>query len=529
MTIPTTAVLEPVRADDSLRGQVAAATPIAQFLKQPWVRILGLTIGALFILGYHPFVDDAAIYVAGVEKIVSPSLFQQHSEYILPHLQHSLFSVGLGWIVRLTHAPLLPALFATYIFSLWLTLLACWRLSCQLFARSEARWGATTLLAVTMTLPVAGSALFFMDPYLTARSFSTPVILFALVFALQRRPLPTVLCLLLAVLLHPLMGAYAVAYVAVFWLIRDQRWRWLTGLTLLIFAGAFFVMHLAVLQHASAGYRAAALSRSYFFLNHWAWYEVFGLFPPLAAAWIFCARRNFSLNCNCSNVSATSVYVGAGAVVFSALFVHTSGPFQLASLQPLRAFHLIYLIFFLVLGSVLGQFLLRRHTVAWILCFGTVAAIMLTVQIRTYPDLAHVEWPWSTPQNPWEQAFLWIRGNTPDNSFFALDPRYQSLPHESTLGFRAAAERSALPDWSKDGGVAAIDPKIAPEWFAEATLEDHWSRWSDQERAQRLAPYHVDWVVLSTSRPTNLPCPYQNALVRVCQLSTETAQLKKTP
>ncbi|HUZ04060.1 MAG TPA: hypothetical protein VMU62_01790 [Acidobacteriaceae bacterium] len=144
------------------------------------------------------------------------------------------------------------------------------------------------------------------------------------------------------------------------------------------------------------------------------------------------------------------------------------------------------------------------------------------MQERTYPALAHLEWPWTAPQNPWEQAFLWIRNNTPDNSLFALDPNYQSLPGESTVGFRAAAERSALPDWSKDGGIAAIYPQIAPEWFAEAQMESNWRHWSDQERRQHLAPYHVGWVVLSASLPTQLDCPYQNALVRVCQLPTDT-------
>ena len=529
MTATSTVLDSPVCTHDSTRAARARVSPLARLLRRPSVRLLGLTIGALLVLGYHPFVDDAAIYVAGVEKIITPGLFQQHAEYILPHLQHSLFSLGLGWAMRLTHAPLLPTLFATYVFSLWLTLLACWQLSCHLFARSEARWSATTLLAATMTLPVAGSSLFFMDPYLTARSFSTPVSLFALIFALERKPLYATLSLLLAVLLHPLMGAYAVAYVIVLWLLRDEHWKLLGGLTLAVFAGTFFAMHTPMLQHASDGYRAAALSRSYFFLSRWKWYEIFGLFPPLVAAWIFCARDRFNLHGKFCSVCATSIYVGVSALLFSILFVHTSGPLMLASLQPLRMFHLIYLIFFLSLGSVLGRYILHRRMLAWVLCFGAIGAIMLTVQLRTYPALAHVEWPWAAPQNPWERAFLWIRHNTPDNALFALDPRYQALPDESTVGFRAMTERSALPDWSKDGGIAAIYPQIAPEWLADARMEDNWSQWSDAQRLQYLTPYHVRWVVLSTTMSTRLPCPYQNSLVRVCQLSKETALLKKNP
>lgn len=495
--------------------------------RQPWLRLLALTFGSLLILGYHPFVDDAAIYIAGVEKIVTPALFPQHSEYILPHLQHSLFSVGMGWLIRLTHAPLLPTLFATHILSLWLTLLACWQLSCRFFQRPESsqpsRWAATTLLAAAMTVPVAGTALTFMDPYLTARSFSTPVILFALVFAIDRKALLTGLCLLLATLLHPLMGAYAVAYIAAFWLLRARRGKVLFLLTAAIFAAAFVATHLSALQHVSQGYRVAVLSRSYFFLQHWEWYEIFGLFPPLVAAGFYCARHKFNLqNTNCA-ISAASLSTGVAALLFSILFVHPTGILFFASMQPLRAFHLLYLIFFLFLGGVLGRYLLQRRIAAWLLGFGALSALMLAVQLLTYPALSHVEWPWATAKNPWAQAFLWIRTQTPQNALFALDPRYQYLPEESTLGFRAMAERSALPDWSKDGGVAAIYPKIAPEWLTDAKAEDPWTQWSDAQRQQALAPYHVSWVVLSASQPTNLPCPYQNSLVQVCQLAPEPA------
>ena len=494
-------------------------------MRHPQVRIVLLALIALFILGYHPFTDDAAIYVAGVEKTVHPALFQQHTEYILPHLQHSLFSFATGWMIRLTHLPLLPALFATYVISLWLMTLGSWRVSCLLFARPEARWAATTLLTVTLSLPVAGTALTFVDPYLTARSFSTPVILFALAAALEYKALRTVLLLVLAVLLHPLMGAYGATYIAVLWLLRSRNWKLLASLTVAIFAGTLFAAHTSVLQYASQGYAVATLSRSYFFLSRWTWYEAFGLFPPLAAAWIGCRRSRPAILQNCGPVCAASLYTGLCALLFSIAFVHPAGPLLLASLQPLRAFHLLYWLFFLMLGGVLGSVLLQRRAWAWVACFGAIAAVMFTVQTRTYPALAHLESPWSAPQNPWEQAFSWIRTHTPDGALFALDPQYQSLPQEDTVGFRAAAERSALPDWSKDGGIAAIYPQIADRWLADASAQTGWRSWNDAQRIKILAPYHVSWIVLATTQSTRLPCPYQNSLVRVCQLSTDAARL----
>ena len=493
------------------------------WLHLPAVRIVLLTLISLFVLGYHPFTDDAAIYVAGVEKTVHPALFTQHTEYILPHLQHSLFSFATGWLIRLAHLPLLPSLFAAYVLSLWLTTLGSWRLSCRLFARTESRWAATTLLAVTLALPVAGTALTFVDPYLTARSFSTPVILFAIVAALDRKPLRTLLLILFAILLHPLMGVYGAVYLAVLWLVRDRQWKLLAAITMIIFAATLAATHTSLLRYSSPGYAAATLSRSYFFLSRWKWYEIFGLFPSLAAAWVGCLRCRPALLQNCGDVCAASLYTGLCAVLFSIAFVHPSGPLLLASLQPLRVFHLLYWLFFLMLGGMLAK-LLQHRAWAWILCFGTIAALMFTVQMSTYPSLAHLELPWVAPQNPWEQAFAWIRTNTPSGALFALDPHYQSLPQEDTVGFRAAAERSALPDWSKDGGIAAIYPQIADRWLIDARAQTGWQTWDDAQRMKILAPYHVDWVVLSATQPTSLSCPYQNSLVRVCQLGSSASR-----
>lgn len=493
-------------------------TRLLHALKEPSVFLPLLTLVSLLIHGYHPYVDDAAIYVAGIEKVIHPSLFPTHTEYVLPHLRHSLFSFALGWLIRALHVRLSYALFATYLVSLWLMLFACWRLTCLLFAKSVARWGAILLITATLTLPVAGSAIFFIDPYLTARSFSTPATLLAIVYTLERRVLLTVLCLATAFVFHPLMAAYAIGYVLALVLLRRRAWKWLAGLLVPVLALGAFASHAGSLLGNSPAYQAATMSRSYFFLGHWAWFEIFGLFPPLAAAFIYWARRDFQLQSNYCRISAASLYVGGVAVLFAALFARTDGSFLLARLQPLRAFQLIYILFFLLLGSVLGEYVLRRRWWAWMACFATVAAIMFTVQIKTYPSLTHVEWPWIQSQNPWEQAFLWIRGNTPRDALFALDPHYQQQPHEDTIGFRAMTQRSVLADWNKDGGVAAIYPAVAQKWWNQVTTIHDFSAWNDRQRIQALAPYRVTWIVLARHAVTNFDCPYINSAVRVCRL-----------
>lgn len=519
---PASSLLSPSLADS------ATTRRPWNFLQHPAVFISGLTLLALLVQGYHPFVDDAAIYIAGIEKVIHPSLFPVHAEYVLPHLKHSLFSIALGWLVRGLHIPLRYALFISYVGSLWMMVYACWRLSVLLFSSPRARAGAMLLMTATLTLPVAGSAIFILDPYLTARSFSTPLTLLAIAYALDRRMLATTVCLLGAFILHPLMAAYAVGYVIALAIVRARRWGTLAAATIGVMLIGLVASHAGALLGASPAYRAATVSRDYFFLDKWEWFEVFGLFPPLVASFVYLFRSNFRVRSNYGLIAAASLYVGALAILFAVCYARTDNSFLLARLQVLRSFQIIYILFFLLLGSLLGQFVLGRRWWAWAGGFTAVAAIMFTVQLSIYPALKHVEWPWARSHNPWAQAFLWIRYNTPQDAYFALDPYYQQLPQEDTLGFRAMTERSVLPDWSKDGGIAAIDPALAQPWWNQVTQTRNFSRWNDLQRIQTLAPYGVNWIVLPASTPTLFACPYQNSAVRVCRLPADIAFLSQS-
>jgi len=499
------------------------------FLQRPAVFLSGLTLLALLVQGYHPYVDDAAIYIAGIEKVIHPSLFPLHAEYVLPHLKHSLFSLALGSLVRGFHIPLRYALFFSYIASLWMMLFACWRLSRLLFSSPRGRAGAMLLITATLTLPVAGTAIFILDPYLTARSFSTPLTLFAIAYAVERRMLAAAVCLLGAFILHPLVAAYAVGYVVALALVRAQRWRTLAASTVGVMLIGLVASHAGALLGASPAYRVATVSRDYFFLDKWEWFEIFGLFPPLVAAFVDLFRTHFRIRSNYGLIAAVSLYVGALAILFAVCYTRTDNSFLLARLQVLRSFQIIYILFFLLLGNLLGKYVLGRRWWAWVASFTAIAALMFAVQLSLYPALKHLEWPWARSHNPWAQAFLWIRHNTSQDAYFALDPYYQQQPQEDTLGFRAMTERSVLPDWSKDGGIAAIDPALAKQWWNQVTQTKNFSRWNDLQRIKTLAPYGVNWVVLPASMPTQFDCPYQNSAVRVCHLPADIAVLAQPP
>lgn len=121
-------------------------------------------------------------------------------------------------------------------------------------------------------------------------------------------------------------------------------------------------------------------------------------------------------------------------------------------------------------------------------------------------------------RNAWVQGFEWVRVNTLSDALFAMDADYIHAPGEDAQNFRAIAERSVLPDASKDGGEASIAPDLAKAWAEGVAAQDGLNAASDAERLARLRPLGVAWIVLDAGARTQFACPYANASVRVCKL-----------
>jgi hypothetical protein len=474
-----------------------------------------LTPFVLLVHGYHPFADDAGIYVAGIRSMLDPRLFVADAEFVTAHTHLSIFSHLFAGAIRLFHVPLELALLTAYLLSIFAFLLGCLRLSQRIFKDAHIQWGATLLSAALFTLPVAATALAIMDPYVTARSFSTPFSLFALAACMDRVWFRAAGWLLLTTIMHPLMGVYLAAFLLTYLLISEGRWIWFVLSCVCAFAsgGVLYVLT----QHAALpeGYREAALSRRYFFLSQWQWFEWLGLAIPLLLMLTASLR---SSNRAVRNLCTACMATGTTACLISICFIHTSGSFFLARLQPLRAFQVIYIIGVLLLGGFLANYLRGSRAIAGAVLLMLSAGFMMFVQGQTYQTSAHIEWPFLTPRNPWQQAFLWVRSNTPRNAVFALDSDYTKERAEDTQGFRATAGRSALVDDLKDGGVVAIFPALAPQWKKQRDLEIGLNRITDEERIARLRPLGVTWLLLSSRSKTDFDCPYLNSDVKVCKL-----------
>ncbi len=472
-----------------------------------------LTPAVLLLHGYHPLADDGAVYATGIKKLANPSLYQSDALFATSPTRLSIFAHVLAPLLHWTSLPVL--LLTCHLVSIFLFLLGAQQVATRIFSDRRSSWGAVLLAACCFTLPVAGTSLSIMDPYATARSFSTPLGLFAVAAALDENWVGSLLWLGLAALLHPLMAGYTAITMLTLALAQRKMWR---ALSLLFAIGWLLCAVIFVATHAAdAGlaYNRAALSRSYFFLSSWRWYEYLGLVIPILLLGFAGFRSRLPWPSRALAITAT--LIGSSALVTSLCFVHRSRSLLLAHLQVLRAFHLVYITGVLLAGGMLGRWTRQHMRAIAVLCVVGSGALVAGQRL-TYPESNHVEWPGIKPRNLWQEAFLWIRANTPSDAIFALDNDYIESPGEDAQGFRATAERSAVADWFKDGGIAANFPDAAALWWQGSTATEQLNQASDEQRLARLQPLGVTWIVLPVQTSTGLPCPFTNARVRVCRL-----------
>ena len=215
------------------KPSIVEGSAVSLLTEKPAITIALLTPAVLLVHGYHPMADDGAVYVTGIKKLADPGLYQPDAVFALSPTHLSIFAHVLAALLRWGHLSLPALLLICHLASIFLFLLGSWKLAARIFPDHPARWGAVLLAACCFTLPVAGTSLSIMDPYVTARSFSTPLMLFALAAVLDQQWVTSALWLALAALLHPLMACYAAIALLTLALTSRRMWRSLGLLALL--------------------------------------------------------------------------------------------------------------------------------------------------------------------------------------------------------------------------------------------------------------------------------------------------------
>lgn len=494
-----------------------------------WVTLW--TLVGIGVMGYHPYSEDGGIYIAEVRHRLDPSLYPHGTEFVAGHLGPTFFVDAVAWVVKASGFSLGTVVLALYAACLWGMLLGVWALVTRCYRAQTARVGAVGVVALLWTIPVAGTSLLLMDPYVTARSASLALTLLGMSMMLGNSPLGgvargrLVLAAFLfgpAMMLHPLMAGYGVigAVLLACWM-DGRRWviGWgVAGTAVMAMLAAGAAQRMAPAE--TTDYLRVAATRYYWFLSQWQWYEWIGLVAPLAIlGWVGGARQeDDATRRNERALARMAVTVGGIAVLVAGAFARQGARAHLvARLQPLRCFQVIYVVMLMVLGAALGERVLRRSTWRWLATVALLGGVMLFVERQTYPASDHLELPGPTPRNGWERAFVWVSANTPADALFALDSDYVHEAGEDAQGFRAIAGRSVLPDYSKDGGQASIRPELTPAWVIGQRAQAGLSKEPDAARILALEGLGVTWMILDRESVTGFDCPYRNERVQVCR------------
>ena len=475
------------------------------------------TLAAVAVQGYHPYAEDAEIYLPGVEKALHPQLFPVHADFFQTQGSLTLFPHLIAASVRWSHLPFDWVLFVWQLASVFLLLLAAWQLTGKLFESNLARWGGVVLLAALLTLPVAGTALYVMDQYVNPRNIAAFAGLFAVTKTLEAKWIRATLWAIFAVAVHPLMGWFALSF-CLLWLV--MRWFEASGSRTNGAAVAAMIVALPNLfAPTSPAYHEAIRFHGFHYLRNWEWYEWLGIVAPIAIFWwvrrVAQKRRLVMVARVCA---ALIIY----DIIYFALGLAISVPHRfesLARIQPMRSLDLLYVFLILIGGGMIAEYALKNRIWRWGVVFLPLCAGMFFAQRVLFPASPHVEWPWAQPSNPWAQAFLWIRSNTPADAVFAMDPLYIRIPGEDTVAFRALAERSSLADGYKDSGTVSMFPPLAELWWEQYQAQLDWKNFNAADFARLQTRYGVNWVVLQSPGMAGMDCPYRNTAALVCRLS----------
>ncbi len=482
------------------------------------------TMIGFLVMGYHPGLEDDGIYLTGVKYKLDPGLYAHDAAFFSRQLQASIFAPWIAAWVRATHMPVAWAELFWQFLALFAMLWAALGIARKLFAERRAQWAGVALLAAMLTLPVAGTALNVADQHLHPRNLATALIMLAVERVLARKRWVAAGFVLLAFALHPIMGALGASFClwltlamterAASWLRRAAGANHPPDRTTMMAGGPLWW----VFEPPSPTWRRALLSRRYYFLEQWTWYEWLGALGPLLLWWWLWRREWQRGDSLLGRFAAGAFAYGVFQQVAALVMLGSAGWIRLTPLQPMRYLQLVYVFLLLVGGCLLGKYVLRRNILRWAVFLIIANAGMLAWQRAMFADSQHLEWPGRKPSNPWTEAFAWIRGNTPRTAYFALDPNYLAAPMEDYHSFRALAERSQMADGIKDAAVVTQVPDLGPRWAREVDGLASWGDFRLEDFERLRAQFGVDWVLVPFPAPRGLSCEWHNNLLSVCSI-----------
>ncbi len=501
---------------------------LRRFLTQSClVPVLLFSLLGFLTMGYHPGAEDDAVYLSAVQARLNPSLYPHDSAFFLQQMHTTVFNAWMAGFIRGTGLSVAWAELLIQALSIVLLMFAVWQILCLLFEETAARWGGLALFSAMLTLPVAGTALYIADQYLHPRNPATALILLATERIIRGKRWQAVPLLLVAFVLHPLMGAMGVSFCFVLTLtlsapVRAQVLSWRNRLSPQpaesVLPVAAFIPFSSFLRKASPDFVQNVISRHFFLLPEWHWYEWLGAIAPLLIFWLVARIARRQGRTTLAHFAMAVFLYAAFQQAIALLLLAPNYPVVFAVLEPMRYLQLVYVFLMLIFGAYLGKYLLKDRLWRWAAFLLAANGSMAYAQAQLFPSTRHIELPSLAPINPWEQAYQWIRNNTPEDAYFAIDPDYMDAPGNDEHDFRPLAERSVLADRIKDGTIVIKMANLEPIWWQQVKAREGWKNFHRADFERLKSEFGVDWLLVDNAQAAGMPCPWHNGMLSVCRI-----------
>lgn len=478
-------------------------------------------------MGYHPGAEDDSIYLTSIKFDLHPTLFPHDAAFFQLQMRTSIFDTWMAQFVHFTGISVSWAELIWQFISVFLVVWAARDIISQLFDETAERWAGIAMFVAMFTLPVAGTALYIMDQYLHPRGPATAMVLFGVSRILAGKRWQAVPFVVLAFVLHPLMGALGISFCCVLTLtlseplheqIRSWRSRSVAETPDVATPLASVMPFGWVFNPPSQIWLEIMRSRHWFRLYEWTWYEWLGVVGPLVLFWLIARLARKSGNIVLSRFAIAVLIYGIFQQALAMIVLGPTALIGLSTFEPMRYLHLIYIFLTLVGGAYLGKYVLQLHVWRWALFLLMANSVMFIAQRQLFAATEHLELPGRSTTNPWLQAFEWVRLNTPQNAYFALGPDYMAAPGEDYHSFRALAERSVLADSIKDASVVTKVPDLGPEWHKQTDAQAGWATFRLRDFQRLKNEFGVNWVLVSFPQQFGLDCHWHNETVSVCEI-----------
>ena len=206
-----------------------------------------LLIGIASLIGINQYqyaMWNQFIALPWLYDLINPELYPHDPLVEQRSSSPSFYNPGLMMVSRLFSGDIAVTHFVLYVVSLFLTLWSFYQLSWQIFNSRKA--GLFTLVMLIFSFPVIGSIAVW-DSLLMERTITLPILVFSLVFILQKRWFWAIVLQALAFNLHPLSSLYLItcSWIGVmFWLKDKGRYYYYWPLLVALVIPVLYLRHL---------------------------------------------------------------------------------------------------------------------------------------------------------------------------------------------------------------------------------------------------------------------------------------------